>query len=84
MQNLISYKDIFSFDIQTPIAVFEEKPRKELAKECYDLGVIPIVYIKDKTHPLFVRLNNEFKNRGIKQDLKLIILSIEYTKEFLS
>ncbi len=84
MRKAINYTDIFNFFFSPLIAVFEDYSEEQLAEDCYAMNLVPVTYIRDSAHPLFNRLQKEFKNQGVIQDLKVIVLSIGYTKQFLT
>jgi hypothetical protein len=67
-----------------PVAIFEEITDAEIKLDCYEMGAYPLSIIRDKKHPLFIRLSQEFKRKGVIQNLKSIVLAIGYHKEFLS
>lgn len=84
MQKPINYLTFFNFFIHIPIAIFKNLSKEEIEQECFKVGIIPIAYIKDKKHPLFIQVKKGLKERGVKQKLKLIVLPIGYHKEYLS
>jgi hypothetical protein len=84
MQKHINYTDFFQFFLHIPIAVFEEISNKQIVEDCIEMAVYPIIVIRDEKHPLFIRLAEDFKKKGVTQDLKLIILAIGYNKPYLS
>jgi hypothetical protein len=80
----MNYQDIFNFYLHVPIAVFEGTLNREIINSLYDLQIIPLVYIKDPKHPLFKQFSKMLKSQGVKEKLKLIILPIGFTKQFLA
>jgi hypothetical protein len=48
------------------------------------MAAYPIGIIRNSNHPLFKKIAIDFKQRGIKQELKLIILAIGYNNPYLS
>ena len=84
MQKHINYTDFFAFYIHVPVAIFEEITDAEINIDCYEMGVFPLSIIRNKKHPLFIRLAEDFKRKGVTQELKSIILAIGYNKPYLS
>jgi hypothetical protein len=84
MQKLINYTDFFQFFLHIPVAVFEEISDEQILEDCLEMAAYPIVTIKDSNHPLFIRLAKDFKEKGVTQELKSIILAIGYNKPYLS
>lgn len=84
MQKPINYTDFFVFYIHVPVAIFQDLTDEEIIKDCFEMGAFPLSIIRNKKHPLFISLSENFKRKGIKQKLKSIILTIGYNKEFLS
>ena len=80
----INYTEFFQFYLHIPVAVFEEISEEQIISDCLDMEAYPIGIIKSKKHPLFIKIATEFKKRGIKQDLKLIILAVGYNNPYLS
>jgi hypothetical protein len=84
MQKHINYLDFFQFYLHIPVAIFEDITDQEVLNDCLDLEAYPLSIIRDVNHPLFVKIKKDFKTKGVKQDLKLIVLAIGYNKEYLS
>jgi hypothetical protein len=85
MQKVINYTDIFNFFLCQPIAVLRGGASKaEIVEELEASCIFPLTYIRDKSHPFFIRTAAELKAQGVTQKLKLIILPIGYTKQFLA
>jgi hypothetical protein len=80
----MNYLDFFQFFLHVPIALFEEVSDKQIQEDCLEMKAYPIVIIKDIKHPLFVRFSKDFKNKGITQELKSIVLAIGYNTPYLS
>jgi hypothetical protein len=80
----MNYTDFFQFFLHIPIAVFEEISDKQIKEDCLEMAAYPLVIIREPTHPLFIRLAEDFIKKGVKQDLKLIILAIGYNTPYLS
>jgi hypothetical protein len=79
MQKLTDYRDYFQFYLHIPIAIFENMSDEELYLECADNLVIPIVIIRNSSHPLFSLLQKKFKSK-----IKIIILCVGYANPYLS
>ena len=84
MQKPINYTEFFAFYIHIPVAIFEDLTDAEISKDCYEMGAYPLSIIRNKKHPLFIRLTKDFKRKGITQNLESIVLAIGYHKEFLT
>jgi hypothetical protein len=84
MQKPINYTDLFQFYLHYPIAIFEDLTEEQIAEDCYEMGAIPVVYIKNKKHPLFKRLQEEFLTKQIKQPLIMIVLAVSYNQNYTS
>lgn len=84
MQKHINYTDFFTFYIHIPVAIFEDLTDAEISIDCFEMGAYPLSIIKDKKHPLFIRLTEDFKRKGVTQNLKSIVLAVGYNKDFLS
>lgn len=84
MQKLINYTDFFQFFLHIPVAVFEEISDEQIVEDCLEMAAYPIVIIKDKNHPLFIRLAQDFRKKGVEQELKSVILAIGYNNPYLS
>jgi hypothetical protein len=67
-----------------PVAIFEDLTDAEINKDCYEMGAFPLSIIRNKKHPLFIKLVEDFKRKGVTQNLESIVLAIGYHKEFLS
>lgn len=81
---MIKYTDFFQFFLHIPVAVFEEISDEMILEDCLEMAAYPIVIIRDNKHPLFIRLAEDFKNKGVTQELKSIILAIGYNTPYLS
>ena len=81
---MIKYTDFFQFFLHIPVAVFEEISDEIILEDCLEMAAYPIVVIRDEKHPLFIRLAKEFKEKGVTQELKSIILAIGYNTPYLS
>tara|TARA_R110000868_G_scaffold302011_1_gene562495 strand:- start:9 stop:263 length:255 start_codon:yes stop_codon:yes gene_type:complete len=84
MQKPINYLDFFQFFIHIPVAIFEDISDEEILEDCLEMTAYPIVIIKDNNHPLFIRIAEDFKRKGVTQKIKSIILTIGYNKPYLS
>ena len=84
MEMPINYQDIFQFYLHMPITLLNDVTDEEILEQCYEESAIPIVIIRDKKHPLFRKISKEFKRRGIKVELKVLILAIGYNTPYLS
>ena len=80
----MNYLDFFQFFLHVPIAIFEEVSDKQIQEDCLEMEAYPIAIIKDTKHPLFIRFSKDFKNKGVTQELKLIVLAIGYNTPYLS
>lgn len=80
----MDYTNFFQFFLHIPVAVFEEISDEQIIENCLEMAAYPIVIIKDENHPLFIKLTQDFKKRGIKQELKSVILAIGYNNPYLS
>jgi ATP-dependent protease Clp ATPase subunit len=67
-----------------PIAVFEGTTIEEVLDDFYELQVTPLSYITDPKHPIFKQYSKMFEAQGVTEKIKLIILSVGYTKQFLA
>jgi len=81
---MIRYTDFFQFFLHIPVAVFEEISDEIILEDCLEMAAYPIVVIRDEKHPLFIRLAKEFREKGVTQELKSIILAIGYNTPYLS
>jgi hypothetical protein len=81
---MVKYTDFFQFFLHIPVAVFEEISDEMILEDCLEMAAYPIVIIRDNKHPLFIRLAEDFKNKGVTQELKSIILAIGYNTPYLS
>lgn len=81
---MVNYTNFFQFFLHIPVAVFEEISDEQILEDCLEMAAYPIVIIKDSNHPLFIRLAEDFRMRGVTQNLKLIILAIGYNTPYLS
>jgi len=84
MQKPINYLDFFQFYLHIPIAIFEDMSDEQILEDCLEMAAYPIGIIRNSNHPLFKKIAIDFKQRGIKQELKLIILAIGYNNPYLS
>lgn len=85
MQKAINYTDIFTFFLSQPIAVLRGGATEaEIVEELEICSLFPLSYIRDKNHPFFISTVANLKAQGVTQKVKLIILPIGYTKQFLS
>ena len=80
----MEYTDFFQFYLHTPIAVFEDLTKEQVTQDCYESSIIPLNIINDVKHPLFKKLKLEFKNLGVPQELKMLVIVIGYNKPYLS
>lgn len=80
----MNYTDFFQFFLHMPVAIFEDLTDAEINKDCYEMGAFPLSIIRNKKHPLFIKLVEDFKRKGVTQNLESIVLAIGYHKEFLS
>lgn len=80
----MNYTDFFQFFLHIPVAVFEEISDDQIVEDCLEMAAYPIVIIKDNNHPLFIKFAQDFKKRGITQELKSVILAIGYNNPYLS
>lgn len=81
---MINYTDFFQFFLHIPVAVFEEISNEQILEDCLEMAAYPIAIVKDSNHPLFIKLEKDFKRKGVTQELKSIILAIGYNKSYLS
>ena len=85
MQKAIDYTDLFTFFLAQTIAVLRGgATEKEILKELEFNCLFPLSFIRDKNNPYFKATEIGLKERGVTQKVKLIILAIGYTKEFLA
>lgn len=84
MQKPTNYIDFFQFFLHIPVAVFEDLTEEQILEDCFEMAAYPIGIIRDKKHPLFKKIAIDFKERGVKQELKLIILAVGYNNPYLS
>lgn len=84
MQRAINYTDMFHFFLLIPVAIFEDLNDNQIAQDCFEMEAYPLSIIKNKKHPLFIRLCEDLKRKGVTQELKSIVLAVGYTKQFLS
>jgi hypothetical protein len=84
MQKHINYTDFFQFFLHIPVAVFQEISDEQIMEDCLEMAAYPLVIIKDERHPLFIRLAEDFRKKGVTQDLKSIILAVGYNTPYLS
>lgn len=84
MQKLINYLDFFQFFLHIPVAVFEDISDEQIQEDCLEMAAYPLVVIRDENHPLFIKIAEDFKRRGVTQNLKLIILAVGYNTPYLS
>ena len=84
MQKAISYTDMFHFFLHIPVAIFEDLNDNQIIQDCFEMEAYPLSIIRDNRHPLFIRLCEDFKRKGVTQELKSIVLAVGYTKQFLS
>lgn len=84
MQKPINYTDFFQFFLHIPVAVFEDLNDDQIKQDCFELESYPIVIIRNKKHPLFVKFAQDFEEKGVRQELKSIILTIGYNNPYLS
>ena len=86
--NSIHYSEIFNFYLHVPIAIFDYPNKEQFVQDCYETEiipeVIPIHFIADKNHPLFKKYALDFKQRGIKQELKMLVIAVGYNNPYLS
>jgi len=80
----MNYQDFFIFYLHVPIAVFEGTPLCEVTDEFYAMQAMPLCYITDPNHPIFRQQTRMFREQGITEKIKLIILSVGYHKQFLA
>lgn len=85
MQRAINYTDIFNFFLSQPIAVLKGGATEaEIVEELHAHFLFPLTYIRDKKHPFFISTVANLKAQGVTQKVKLIILPIGYTKQFIA
>jgi hypothetical protein len=85
MQKVINYTDLFTFFLCQPIAVLKGGAKEtEIIRELHKDSLVPLSFIRDKNHPFFISTVANLKAQGVKQKVKLIILPIGYTKQFLA
>lgn len=80
----IHYSEIFNFYLHIPIAVFDYINKEQIVQDCYETGAIPIHFIANKNHPLFKKYALDFKQRGVEQELKMLVIVIGYINPYLS
>lgn len=85
MQNLIKYTEFFNFFLSQPIAVLKGGlTEEEVIEELHSHFLFPLTVIKDRKHPFFISTAANLKAQGVTQKVKLIIIPIGYTKQFLA
>lgn len=84
MQKHIKYHEFFNFFLLTPAVILEGFPTQDIINDMLDRGSIPISYVSNSENQFFKDLAFGLKKQGIEEPIKLIILSIEYNKEFLA
>jgi hypothetical protein len=76
----IHYTEIFQFYLYSPIALFQDDVEEEVIEDFHNQGIIPISFIREKSHPMFKRIAQDFREK----ELSSIILSIGYEKPYLA
>lgn len=84
MQKPTKYHEFFNFFLLTPAVILEGYPTKEIIQDMLGNLSIPISCIKDKQDLMLKGIQASFEKQGINEPIKVIILSIEYNKEFLA
>ena len=77
----LHYKDVFNFTLHQPIGVLEGYLAETLT-EMYKNNIVPVSYIRDKKHPLFINTIQQLKADKIEIELEIIVLGIVHHKEF--
>lgn len=80
MKTPIHYTEIFQFYLYSPIALFQDDVEEEVIEDFHNQGIIPISFIREKSHPMFKRISIDFKEK----ELSSIILSIGYETPYLA
>lgn len=85
MRKAINYTDIFNFFLSQPIAILKGgATEEEIIEELHSHFLFPLTCIRDKKHPFFISTAASLKAQGVTEKVKLIILPIGYTKQFLA
>lgn len=84
MQKHIKYHEFFNFFLLTPAVILEGFPIQDIIDDMLDKGSIPISYVTDKKNPFYKGLSESLQMQGLEEPIKLIVLSIEYNKQFLA
>ncbi len=85
MPNLIKYTEFFNFFLSQPIAVLKGGlTEEEVIEELHTHFLFLLTIIKDRKHPFFISTVANLKAQGVTQKVKLIIIPIGYTKQFLA
>lgn len=84
MQKPTKYHEFFNFFLLTPAVILEGYPVKEIVEDMLSNLSIPISCITDQKDPMLQGIKTSFEKQGITEPIKVIILSIEYNKQFLA
>jgi hypothetical protein len=84
MQKPTKYHEFFNFFLLTPAVILEGYPVKEIVDDMLSNLSIPISCITDQKDPMLQGIKTSFEKQGITEPIKVIILSIEYNKQFLA
>jgi hypothetical protein len=84
MQKPTNYHEFFNFFLLTPAVILEGYPVKEIVDDMLSNLSIPISCITDQKDPMLQGIKTSFEKQGITEPIKVIILSIEYNKQFLA
>jgi hypothetical protein len=84
MQKPTKYHEFFNFFLLTPAVILEGYPVKEIVDDMLSNLSIPISCITNQKDPMLQGIKTSFEKQGITEPIKVIILSIEYNKQFLA
>ena len=84
MQKPIKYHEFFNFFLLTPAVILEGFPTQDIINDMLDKETIPISFVSDTENKFFKNISYGLEKQGIQEPVKLIILAIEYNKQFLA
>lgn len=81
---MIHYTEIFTFTLHEPMVVFEGTSIDDAIQEMLSSNIIPISVVRDPKHPLMKSSVKQLLKMGVKQKIKLIVLSVVHNKVYES